>query len=47
MSAEILVTPDRFIVVRDGDTVSITSDRKKAERIARHFVSVVLRPSFG
>jgi hypothetical protein len=37
MAAEIVVTPDRFIVVRDDDTVSITDDRKKAERIASHF----------
>jgi uncharacterized membrane protein len=37
MAAEIVVTPDRFVVVRDDDTVSITSDRKKAEQIARHF----------
>ena len=37
MAAEIVVTPDRFIVFRDDDTVSITDNRKKAEQIARHF----------
>ncbi len=29
--------PDRFIVLRDGRTVSIAPDRKRAEQIARHF----------
>ncbi len=37
MAAEIVVSPDRFIVFRDDDTVSITDNRKKAEQIARHF----------
>ena len=37
MAAEIIITPDQFIVFRDDHTVSITDDRKKAEQIARHF----------
>jgi hypothetical protein len=37
MAAEIVVTPDRFIVFRDDDAVTITDNRKKAEQIARHF----------
>lgn len=29
--------PDRFIVLRDEHMVTITSDLRKAEQIARHF----------
>jgi hypothetical protein len=43
MAAEIIVTPDQFLVVRDDRTVSITEDRKKAEQVARHFKR--LRPA--
>jgi hypothetical protein len=28
---------DRFAVLRDGHTVSLAPDRRKAEQIARHF----------
>jgi hypothetical protein len=28
---------DRFVVRRDGRTISLSADRKKAEQIARHF----------
>jgi len=27
----------RFVVLRDGRTISLSPDRKKAEQIARHF----------
>ena len=28
---------DRFVVQRDGRTLSLSPDRRKAEQIARHF----------
>jgi len=28
---------DRFVVLRDGRTVTLSSERKKAQQIARHF----------
>jgi hypothetical protein len=37
MTTETAATMDRFIVLRDDNTISITGDRKRAEQIARHF----------
>jgi len=36
-SAISIGSSDRFVVLRDGRTVTLSSERKKAQQIARHF----------
>jgi len=43
MMASTMAPVDRFVVLRDGHTVSLTSNRRKARQIARHFKR--LRPT--
>ena len=37
MPASDAAITERFVVLRDGRTISLSPDRKKAEQIARHF----------
>ena len=37
MSVESVGSTDRFVVLRNGRTLTLAPDRKKAQQIARHF----------
>jgi hypothetical protein len=37
MFVESAGSTDRFVVLRDGRTVTLSPDQKKAQQIARHF----------